>query len=204
MRRKGLIVSLLNEGVLKTPLIIRAFEAVDRRDFVPSELDAQAYLDVALPIGFGQTISQPYTVAFMLELLQPEKGQRVLDVGAGSGWTTALLAHIVGPRGKVIGTEIVPELAVFGQLNLRKYHFNHANIRLTDTLGAIEEGPCDRILVSATARELSRELLDQLGDDGILVEPVGSAIIKVYKPTSGRIATEQYEGFAFVPLITNP
>ena len=92
---KYLIKELMAEGILKTPSIIEAFEKVDRKDFVPEELKDKAYLNTPLPIGYGQTISQPLTVAFMLELLQPQAGDKVLEIGSGSGWQTALLAHMV-------------------------------------------------------------------------------------------------------------
>lgn len=199
MNHEGLVGGLMRSGVLKSPRIIKAFEKIDRADFVPNDLAAQAYVDTALPIGWGQTISQPTTVAFMLELLQPQRGDKILDVGSGSGWTTALCAHIAGPRGSVIGTEIIPELAAFGQLDLRKYHFKNAEIRLTDTLGAPEEAPFDRILVSATADKVPQTLVDQLRG-GMLVMPIGSAIVRVHKSTNGKTALDTYEGFVFVPL----
>src|SRR3989344_7686174 len=107
MEYENLIDSLIKDGYLKTPEIIEAFKAIDRANFVSNELKGDAYLNVPLSIGFGQTISQPLTVAFMLELLQPKKGEKILDVGAGSGWTIALLAFIVGDPpaggGKIIG-----------------------------------------------------------------------------------------------------
>mgnify|MGYP001575730005 FL=1 len=99
----SLIDSLIKEGWLKTPKIIDAFQKIKREDFLPDNLKDSAEVDAAMPIGFGQTISQPLTVAFMLELLQPKEGDKILDVGSGSGWTTALLASIVGPAGEVMG-----------------------------------------------------------------------------------------------------
>ena len=103
-----LVKNLKSSGVLKSPKIIEAFLKVDRKDFVPKDMKASAYLDQALSIGHSQTISQPYTVAFMLELLEPKEGDpstslrasKIMDIGYGSGWASALLAHIVGERGK--------------------------------------------------------------------------------------------------------
>ena len=106
---------LEEKGVLKSPLLISAFEEVDRADFVPAKLYDFAYEDHPLDIGWGQTISQPYTVSFMLELLSLEEGNIVMDVGYGSGWTTALISHAVGDRGKVYAIERVPELCDFGK-----------------------------------------------------------------------------------------
>ena len=95
-----------NTGVLKTPVLKAAFKVVDRKDFVAGDYAIEAYEDYPLPIGYGQTISQPTTVAFMCELLGPKRGDKILDLGSGSGWTTALLAHVVGPEGSVVGVEI--------------------------------------------------------------------------------------------------
>jgi len=118
-----LIHSLIQQGWLKTPQIIKAFQKVKREDFLPKEIKGLAELNEALPIGYGQTISQPLVVAFMLELLQPREGEKILDIGSGSGWTSALLAEIVGEKGKVIAMEIVPELVEFGKNNVKKYNF---------------------------------------------------------------------------------
>ena len=112
MDKALLIAHLRDRDALRTPVLIRCFERIDRRDFVTDEEKGAAYGDYPLPIGFGQTISQPYTVAFMLELLGAEEGNRVLDIGSGSGWTTALLACVVGRQGSVIGLERIDELVV--------------------------------------------------------------------------------------------
>lgn len=161
-------------------------------------------INEAFPIGFGQTISQPMTVAFMLELLQPQKGQKILDIGSGSGWTTALLSFIAEP-GKVIGLEIVPELSEFGKENVEKYGFisrKIAEIILADgRQGYKQEAPYDRILASATAEKIPQAWKDQLKTGGRLVAPVKNKIVMLQKNKNNKFETEEYSGFAFVPLV---
>lgn len=189
---KALIEGLIEEGVLKTPEIIEAFRNVDRADFVLEKDRARAHEDLALDIGFGKTISQPSVVALMLELLGPRKGDRILDVGSGSGWTTALLAAIVGSHGRVYGVEIDPHLVRFGQGNLAKYFSPWAQIFYAGrVLGFPAEAPFKKILVSATSETISRELADQLENTGTMVVPIGGSIWQIRK----------YDGYAFVPLI---
>ena len=190
---------MISAGVLNSKDIIKAFENIDRSDFIKPEYISEAYEDYPLPIGQGQTISQPTTVAFMLELLQPKRGHKILDVGSGSGWTTALLAQIVGRKGKVIGTEIVSDLVKFGQQNLAKYDLPQAKIVKSNLVGYPEEAPYDRILVSASANKLPKELIEQLASDAIMVLPIESSIFKI-KAKKGKIETEEFPGFSFVPL----
>lgn len=193
---------MLQSGVLRSPHIEAAFRAVERIEFVPPESRPAAYYDEPVHIGHDQTISQPSTVARMLELLDPQPGMRILDIGSGSGWTTALLAHIVGPGGSVLGLERVDELVEFGAANLAAHNLRHAHIRKTGTeLGAPQEAPFDRILVSAAARSFPETLVSQLVDNGILVVPVRDAIWKATK-VENQPLFEKYEGFVFVPLIT--
>ena len=118
-----LINSLIKQGYLKSDILIEAFFNIGRKEFLPQELEDQAEVNIALPIGYGQTISQPLTVAFMLELLDPRAGQKILDVGSGSGWTTALLSFIVGAKGKVVALERIKELVDFGKKNVQKFGF---------------------------------------------------------------------------------
>lgn len=106
-----------------------AFKAIDRKDFVRPKHREIAYEDRSLPIGYGQTISQPYTVRFMLRLLHIKKGHHVLDIGSGPGWTTALMDYLVGDSGDVIGIERIPQLIHFGQRNFAKYNFSQAKIK---------------------------------------------------------------------------
>ena len=210
---KYLIKELMEEGILKTPSIIEAFEKVDRKDFVPEELKDKAYLNTPLPIGYGQTISQPLTVAFMLELLQPEKGNRVLEIGSGSGWQTALLAHIVFAGGKIFAAELIPELMDFGRKNVAKYGFiKNKTVEfhsLNATKGMPEEAPFDRIISAASGMELPTVWKEQLKVGGRIVAPVKDAIHLLVKKSSpageaGETEFEEsiYPGFAFVPLIS--
>lgn len=197
------LVASLQNSILKTPLLVEAFLATDRAAFVPERLRTEAYEDYPLPIESGQTISQPYTVAFMLELLQPQPGQRILDVGSGSGWTTALLAYCVGDHGRVIGVEIAPELIARSAEALRRQGIANAEIREAGpVLGVPHEAPYDRILVSAAADAVPTALVRQLKPNGILVMPVKQAVVRITKQADGAIQEERHEGFAFVPLIS--
>ncbi len=156
---EALIQELIRDGYLKTPRIIEAFKKIDRGRFVPRELARTAYINEPLPIGHGQTISQPLTVAFMMELLRPEPGQKILDVGFGSGWTVALLARIVGENGKVYGLEIVPELFEFGEKNIERFGVKNAELHLSSGWEGLQEKvPFDRILVSAAAPKIRRAM----------------------------------------------
>lgn len=196
------LVDMLKQyGVLNSKSIIEAFEAVDRVDFLPPDQKLISQSDRPIPIGHGQTNSQPYTVAFMLELLQVQPGDKILDVGSGSGWTTTLLAHMASSRGSVIGVELVPELAEMGQKNLAKYSHEHAVIKQATTkLGWSEQAPYDRILVSAEAQEIPEELISQLKAGGVMVVPVDRSILKITK--NKKLEIKEYPGFVFVPLIS--
>lgn len=201
----NLIRDLIYQGYLKTDRIIEAFSRIRRVDFVPEDLESASQANIPLPIGQGQTISQPLTVAFMLEKLEPMPGDKVLDVGSGSGWTTALLAHIVGKKGKVIGMERIKELCNFGINNISKYHLiegGQVKIICADgTKGYINEAPYDRILVSASAKEIPKELKKQLKVGGRMVIPVESSIWALEKISDKDFREVEYPGFAFVPLV---
>lgn len=202
---RQLITDLIESGVLKTPEIIAAFEAIDRTDFVPAEFRSQAYINEPLLIGFGQTISQPWTVAFMLEKLQPQIGQKILDVGSGSGWQTALLAYIVGQTGKVIGLELIPELCQMSRQNLARYNFLRRGTVELHCLNAANgyppAAPFDRIISAASAPEIPSAWFEQLKIGGRLVAPVDSTIVLVHKIAQDKFDREVFPGFAFVPFV---
>jgi len=201
-----LVDSLIKEGWLKTPRIIEAFRQIKRVDFLPDDIKDLAELNEALPIGYGQTISQPLVVAFMIELLDPQPGDKILDVGSGSGWTSALLAEIVGEKGKVIAIDIIPELVEFGKKNVSKYNFLEKGIVeficADGSKGYQKEAPYDKILASASARELPKPWKEQLKIGGRIVTPIGSSIWLFIKKTERDFEEFEYPGFAFVPLIS--
>ena len=198
--QKNLTDYLITTGVLYTPIIIEAFRAINRGDFVPPDALDFAYYDDALRIGYEQTISQPTTVAIMLELLQPQKGQRILDIGSGSGWATALLSFIVGNTGSVTGLEIIPQLVKFGQKNLAKYNFPQSKIMRAGKFLGLPGKSFDRILVSASAKQLPDELVDQLNAGGKMVIPVEYSLMLVEKDLEGNAKQKEIPGFTFVML----
>ncbi|MBI3120284.1 MAG: protein-L-isoaspartate O-methyltransferase [Candidatus Kerfeldbacteria bacterium] len=201
MTNEDLVAGLIASGTLTTPEIMEAFRVIDRRRFVDEEWVQEAYHDYPLPISATATISQPTTVAFMLELLQVKAGDHVLDVGSGSGWTTALLSQLAGPKGSVVGVELDPELVSQSQERLSFFRFPNARIvQASEELGYPPDAPYQKILVSASAITLPQELVDQLAPSGRMVIPVGTSIIRVDKLEDTHIETEEFPGFAFVPL----
>lgn len=201
----GLVELLIRNGYLKSAPIIRAFNEITRVDFVPPEFERQAEADIPLPIGFGQAISQPTTVAIMLELLDPQPGQRILDIGSGSGWTSALLGTIAGSGGKVVAVEILPELHEMTRRNVEKFRLISQGIVecvLNDgNQGYQALAPYDRILVSAAAEEVPQILKDQLAVGGKMVMPVHNHLVYLEKRGEQDFYKEEFPGFVFVPLV---
>ncbi len=182
---------------------LRAMRKVPRHQFVPPGQIENAYGDFPLPIGEGQTISQPYIVALMTELAKPRKGQRILEVGTGSGYQAAVLAEIVD---SVFTIEIVPELARSAGDRLRRLGYRNILVRLGDGyLGWPEHAPFDAILVTAAAEHVPQPLVDQLKDGGLMVIPVGEVwaiqTLMLLRKQGKKIVSEEKIPVRFVPLI---
>lgn len=210
--RENLVRKLISRGNLRSPNVIGAMRIVPREKFLPRNMREKAYIDTPLPLGFGQTISAPHMVAIMAEALELEVGQKVLEVGTGSGYHAAVTAEIVCPedienRGHVYTLEMIPELISFAENNLKKAKYSsRVTVILKDgSMGYLDKAPYDRILVTASAPKIPKALTEQLKVGGILVIPVGDLyffqrLLKVRKNSEESTSTENLGGVAFVPL----
>jgi len=181
--------------------VLHAMRAVERHRFVPESLEDDAYLDRPLPIGYGQTISQPYIVAAMTELLEVEPGRRVLEIGTGSGYQAAVLAEV---GAEVFTIEIVPELGERAAAALAQQGYGRVHCRVGDGYGGWpEEAPFERIILTASPPRIPEPLIDQLKPGGRLVSPIGEHdqdLIVLTKDEDGRVAQRIIFGVRFVPM----
>ena len=186
--------------------VLEAFAAIPREGFLPYGERFMASYDEPLPIGHGQTNSQPRTVEDMLRLLDIKPGDTVLDVGSGSGWSTALLAHLTGQDGAVVGVELEPDLAMFGRRNLTATDQPWARIEQAEpgVLGWPREAGYDRILVSAEAQAMPGDLMDQLAAPGRMVVPVAGLMMLVERSATGKARLSSHGRYRFVPLRKTP
>lgn len=202
--RARLVKKLKNEGYIKTPLVEKAFLEVPRENFVPYHLKKSAYLDIPLEIGFGQTISAPHMVAIMCEALVLKKGQKVLEIGSGSGYHAAVVSKIIGEKGRVYSVERIKELADIARENIRKTGIKNVEVFVGDgSLGFKRFAPYDRIYVTCAAPDIPKPLIDQLKDPGLLLIPVGRYYcdLMLLRKENGKISTKNLGGCAFVPLV---
>jgi len=199
-RKRMVEEQIAARGVLN-PRLLAVMESVPRHLFVPADDLPWAYADGPLPIGYGQTISQPYIVALMTELLQVESTHRVLEVGTGSGYQAAVLGQMAA---EVHTVEVIPELAAQAARTLTDLGYTNVHVHAGDgSLGWLETAPYDGILVAAAAPSAPQPLLDQLADGGRLVIPVGSRgfqQLEVWRRTGQEFERQVNLAVAFVPL----
>lgn len=190
-----------NSGLIKDKRLVEAFKATPREKFIHNGYLGEAYGDYPLPIGYGQTISQPTTVMLMIQALELKKTDEVLEVGAGSGYCAAIISKLCK---KVITTEIIPELAEFAKNNIKKCNITNVEIIEYDgSQGYEKQAPYDKIMVTAACPSIPTTLIEQLKENGIILAPVGSFLgqimIKGIKK-QGKLVTKNLGDFVFVPL----
>jgi protein-L-isoaspartate(D-aspartate) O-methyltransferase len=183
--------------------VIKAFRKINREDYVMPSLRKRAYEDAPLPILRGKTISQPSTVMLMTDALDLKKGEKVFEVGSGSGYQAAIISQIIGKSGKVITTEVIPELVQLAKKNLKTLK-NVIILEEDGSKGMPEEAPFDKIIITAACREFPRNLIDQLKTGGIIIGPVGfreeQTMVKGIKQDYGRLELEFLGSFIFTPM----
>jgi protein-L-isoaspartate(D-aspartate) O-methyltransferase len=172
--RRAMVESQLRGRDITDPTVLSAMGRVPRHRFVPDDFESDAYDDHPVPIGFGQTISQPYVVAFMTQAIEPRPGMKVLEIGTGSGYQAAILAEVVGTKGAVFSIEIVGDLARRAADTLRAMAYDNVHVRAGDGYeGWPDEAPFDAILITAAPPAVPTPLLRQLTIGGVLVAPIG-------------------------------
>lgn len=205
-RRNVLVEEQIEKRGVKDPRVLKAMRAVPRHEFVPPSEREFAYEDRPLGIGFGATISQPYIVAAMSELLEAGNNHTVLEIGTGSGYQAAVLSLLARD---VFSIEIVPELAKSSAATLSRLGYSNIHVRHGDGYkGWPEEAPFDRIILTAAPPQLPQALVDQLRPGGRLIAPVGSGsdqhLIVVEKSDNGRIGRREVFPVLFVPMVPAP
>jgi protein-L-isoaspartate(D-aspartate) O-methyltransferase len=201
--RNQMVENTIESRGVKNPAVLRSMRTVPRHEFVPVEYLDQAYDDHPLPIGYGQTISQPYIVAWMTELLDLQPGEKVLEIGTGSGYQAAVLAELGSVE--VYSIEIVPELAASAEQRLQSLGYDNLNLKQADGYyGWSDQAPFDAILVTAAPDHLPAPLAEQLSDGGRLVIPIGppggfQSLWKFVK-TGNDLKAYNLGSVAFVPF----
>jgi protein-L-isoaspartate(D-aspartate) O-methyltransferase len=198
-----MVQSQIRARGVKDERVLAAMATVPRHEFVPRDQQGHAYEDRPLPIGEGQTISQPYIVALMTELLEVEKGDKVLEIGTGSGYQAAVLAELT-PH--VYTIEIIPSLARTAEETLRRLEYDSVQVKTGDGyLGWPEHAPFDAIIVTCAPEEVPKALREQLGEGGRMVIPVGPQwthqTLYLLRKTDGRLQREEVISVRFVPMV---
>jgi protein-L-isoaspartate(D-aspartate) O-methyltransferase len=201
--RNRMVDEQLKSRGIRSEEVLQAMRTVPRHEFVPSAKRPMAYLDRPLDIGHGQTISQPYIVAFMTEKLRPSPEDRVLEIGTGSGYQAAILSRLVR---QVYTIEIIPELANSARETLQRLSYNNVEVRAGDGYrGWPERAPFDGVIVTAAPDHVPKPLIEQLKDGGRIVIPVGASPdaqeLKILRKEGDRLFTEAVLPVRFVPLV---
>lgn len=204
--KNEIMIKYLLENDYITEKIANVMREIKREFFVPQELRESSYLDLPLPIGFGQTISAPSIVGIMIKELEVKEGMKILEIGTGSGWQTCLLAKLVGKNGKVYSIERIKELANDAEKKIKELKIENVEIFVKDgTEGLQEKGEFDRIIVSASAPQIPPPLLEQLKKNGKMIIPIGLGywqdLILVEKDENGNMSMRKLLPVMFVPLI---
>ena len=202
LQRERMVADQIASRGIRNPDVLRVMRATPRHLFVPPEVRSAAYEDHPLPIGYGATISQPYIVALMTELLAPDRKHRVLEIGTGSGYQAAILGQLAG---EVYTMEIVPELAQSAARTLRELGYTNITVRQGDGYkGWPEQAPFDGIMLTAAPPEIPAALIGQLARGGRMVAPVGSTwnqeLIVIEKKPDGTIVRRSAGAVTFVPM----
>jgi len=204
LERERLINNLLRENYIKSNEVKKAFQKVPREKFLPDYLKKMAYCDTPQQIGYGQTISAPHMVAIMCEALDICKGQKILEIGAGSGYHAAIVSCLVGEKGQVYSIERIEDLGKLAQKNLREAGFTNTIVEIGDGSEGLEKyQPYDRIYVTCAAPAVPPPLISQLKDGGKLLVPVGKLYcdLKLIEKKGEKIVTKNLGGCVFVPLV---
>jgi protein-L-isoaspartate(D-aspartate) O-methyltransferase len=202
--RERLVADLCKKGYIRTDSVKQAFLTVPREEFIPDFIKNYSYVDTPLEIGNGQTISAPHMVAIMCEALDIKKGQKILEVGAGSGYHAAIVAQLVGKTGYVYTIERFESLAEKAKKNLKQIGCTNVIVELGDgSCGLPSHQPYDRIYVTCAAPCIPRPLIDQLQDPGILLVPVGNMYceLTLLEKQKGKTKLQHLGGCVFVPLV---
>lgn len=201
-----LVKIMRSSRVLNDDKVEFAMRKSPRHEFVPKTLLDSAYKDMPIPLMKNQTISQPSVVARMTEWLNVIEGQKILEVGSGSGWQSAILSFLVG-HGKIFSMDRHPKIVNFAKENINKLGIQNVEVILGDgTLGLPEEAPFDRIIITAACKKVPSPLFEQLSSDGLLIAPVGEypqSLILYKKTSKGMIEIKNQLGYVFVPLLKN-
>jgi len=203
-QRERLVEKLKIEGHIKTKAVEKAFLETPRELFVPEKLKGYAYVDTPLEIGNGQTISAPHMVAIMCEALDLKKGQKILEIGAGSGYHAAIVSKLIGDKGHVYTIERFPSLADNAKKSLEKVGIKNVTVEVGDgSEGLTKYAPYDSIYVTCAAPCIPQPLVEQLKDPGKLLIPVGQFISKLelLEKKNKKIIKKDLGGCAFVPLV---